>query len=311
MELEFESREAASRRAILSEIDARLRNERLTLDTTLDLVKEETALELELEMESRLSEFRLAKETEVAEQLERQLSKREEIMRNKALIEVRKREATIRAEIEAQLGLKRAEIRDRLTSLTEQMDQFKEMAEVKMREAIEGQIQGEIDTDQAKLVEAEQELARLGSEDVRVAKRQSWLQAISGDARRPPAAWHPVRIRPRSEPVPTHLPRRGGRAMRGLLGERGPDEAPRLGLAGMAPPQVARRSLSEIEADLLPRPVKAPITPSDVLPAPVAPRIKTPLPPVADGETEPAQVLTPAANLDEPALDPVQRAPIC
>ena len=110
MELEFESREAASRRAILSEIDARLRNERLTLDTTLDLVKEETALELELEMESRLSEFRLAKETEVAEQLERQLSKREEIMRNKALIEVRKREATIRAEIEAQLGLKRAEI---------------------------------------------------------------------------------------------------------------------------------------------------------------------------------------------------------
>ena len=153
----------------------------MTLDTTLDLVKEETALELELEMESRLSEFRLAKETEVAEQLERQLSKREEIMRNKALIEVRKREATIRAEIEAQLGLKRAEIRDRLTSLTEQMDQFKEMAEVKMREAIEGQIQGEIDTDQAKLVEAEQELARLGSEDVRVAKRQSWLQAISGD----------------------------------------------------------------------------------------------------------------------------------
>ena len=96
--------------------------------------------------------------------------------------------------------------------------------------------------------------------------------------------------------------------MRGLLGDRGPDEAPRLGLAGMAPPQVARRSLSEIEADLLPRPVKAPITPSDVLPAPVAPRIKTPLPPVTDGETEPAQVLTPAANLDEPALDPVQRA---
>ena len=58
------------------------------------------------------------------------------------------------------------------------MDQFKEMAEVKMREAIEGQIQGEIDTDQAKLVEAEQELARLGSEDVRVAKRQS---AAPGD----------------------------------------------------------------------------------------------------------------------------------
>ena len=50
-------------------------------------------------------------------------------MRNKALIGIRKREALIRAEIEAQLGVKRAEIRDRLSSLTEQMDNFKEMAE--------------------------------------------------------------------------------------------------------------------------------------------------------------------------------------
>ena len=66
-------------------------------------------------MEERLAEFRARKEEEVATQLERQLDKREEIMRNKALIEVRKREANIRAEIEAQLGVKRAEIRDRLS----------------------------------------------------------------------------------------------------------------------------------------------------------------------------------------------------
>ncbi|CAI8189661.1 MAG: Uncharacterised protein [Methanobacteriota archaeon] len=34
-------------------------------------------------------------------------------MRNKALIEVRRKESEIRAEIEAQLAIKRAEIRDR------------------------------------------------------------------------------------------------------------------------------------------------------------------------------------------------------
>ena len=97
----------------MSEIDGRLRNERITHETDLDLLKEETVLELEADMEERLSEFRTRKEDEVATQLERQLDKREEIMRNKALIEVRKREANIRAEIEAQLGIKRAEIRDR------------------------------------------------------------------------------------------------------------------------------------------------------------------------------------------------------
>ena len=94
----------------MSEVDAQLRNERLTHETDLDLLKEETSLELEVEMEERLQAFKTRKEEEVATQLERQLDKREEIMRNKALIDVRKREAQIRAEIEAQLGLKRAEV---------------------------------------------------------------------------------------------------------------------------------------------------------------------------------------------------------
>ena len=91
-------------------MDASLRNERLAWDTDLDLLKEETVLELELDMEERLTAFRERKMDEVATQLERQLDKREEIMRNKALIDVRRKEARIRAEIEAQLGLKRAEI---------------------------------------------------------------------------------------------------------------------------------------------------------------------------------------------------------
>ena len=79
----------------MSEVDAHLRNERLTHETDLDLLKEETALELEVEMEERLRDFKTRKEEEVATQLERQLDKREEIMRNKALIDVRKREAQI------------------------------------------------------------------------------------------------------------------------------------------------------------------------------------------------------------------------
>ena len=57
-------------------------------------------------------------------------------MRNKALIEIRKREALIRAEIEAQLGLKRAEIRDRMQNLSAKMDNFKETANKKSKRGI-------------------------------------------------------------------------------------------------------------------------------------------------------------------------------
>ena len=182
LDLEFQSREAAARKAIMSEVDAQLRNERLTHETDLDLLKEETALELEVEMEERLQAFKNRKENEVATQLERQLDKREEIMRNKALIDVRKREAQIRAEIEAQLGLKRAEIRDRLKGLAEKMDSFKEMAEEKMREAVSQQIQGEIDADEGELRSREQEFSALQATDARAEKRQKWLQSISGQA---------------------------------------------------------------------------------------------------------------------------------
>ena len=53
----------------MAEIDARLRNERISLETSLDLVRQETALDLEVEMEQRLGEFRERKEREVVEQL--------------------------------------------------------------------------------------------------------------------------------------------------------------------------------------------------------------------------------------------------
>ena len=51
VELEFKSREAAARKAIMSEVDAQLRNERLTWEVDLDLLKDETAMELEMNME--------------------------------------------------------------------------------------------------------------------------------------------------------------------------------------------------------------------------------------------------------------------
>ena len=57
LELEFKARESAARKAIMSEIDGQLRNERITHETDLDLLKEETVLELEAEMEERLAEF--------------------------------------------------------------------------------------------------------------------------------------------------------------------------------------------------------------------------------------------------------------
>ena len=241
LDLEFQSREAAARKAIMSEVDAQLRNERLTHETDLDLLKEETALELEVEMEERLQAFKNRKENEVATQLERQLDKREEIMRNKALIDVRKREAQIRAEIEAQLGLKRAEIRDRLKGLAEKMDSFKEMAEEKMREAVSQQIQGEIDADEGELRSREQEFSALQATDTRAEKRQKWMQSISGQA---PAAFGAGAMDPTALGArPDGLGAAAGRPLRGLMGQQTQDE-PRLGLGNMRAPMTSARPLA-------------------------------------------------------------------
>ena len=42
----------------MSEVDAQLRNERLTWEVDLDLLKDETAMELEMNMEERLRAFK-------------------------------------------------------------------------------------------------------------------------------------------------------------------------------------------------------------------------------------------------------------
>ena len=225
----------------MSELDAQLRNERLTHETDLDLLKEETTLELEIEMEERLTAFKTRKETEVATQLERQLDKREEIMRNKALIDVRKREAQIRAEIEAQLGLKRAEIRDRLKGLSEKMDSFKDMAEEKMREAVTKQIQDDIDVDEAELKAREREYTALQATDTRAEKRQKWMQSISGQA---PASLGSAATDPSALGArPDGLGAAAGRPLRGLMGQQTTTE-PRLGLGGMRSPTTSAKPLT-------------------------------------------------------------------
>lgn len=256
LEIEFTAREEAARKAIMSEVDGRLRNERITHETDLDLLKEETVLELEVEMEDRLSEFRTRKEDEVATQLERQLDKREEIMRNKALIEVRKREAGIRAEIEAQLGVKRAEIRDRLSTLTQQMDDFRTMAETKMRESIEGKVQGQIDAESARLAEQESEYAELQSQEGRVEKRQDWLKAISGQGTQtaqPQMGMDPTALGAR----PDSLGATGGRQLRGALAQAAAQHKPSIGLGGMRAPTSTAKTLSGTVP--IPKPIKAPL----------------------------------------------------
>ena len=192
-------------------------------------------------MEERLRDFKTRKEEEVATQLERQLDKREEIMRNKALIDVRKREAQIRAEIEGQLGLKRAEIRDRLKGLAEKMDSFKEMAEEKMREAVSQQIQGEIDADENELRAREQEFSSLQATDTRAEKRQKWMQSISGQA---PAAFGAGAMDPSALGArPDGLGAAAGRPLRGLMGQQTQEE-PRLGLGNMRAPMTSARPLA-------------------------------------------------------------------
>ena len=282
----------------MSEVDAGLRNERLTFETDLDLLKEETSLELEVDMEERLNEFRTRKEEEVATQLERQLDKREEIMRNKALIDVRKRETHIRAEIEAQLGLKRAEIRTRLQGLSEKMDAFKEMAEDQMRTAISTQIEGEIGTAETDIKTREAEFRDLQSTDTRAEKRQMWMQSISGQSA--PAAggdMNPSSLGAR----PDALGSTGGRQMRGNLGNQQQAPQARMGLSGMRSPMTSSKPLAPSNIPLT-KPVKAPLGADSApsLPQPVQKLVRSPLQPIASPEPE-----TQMEQVAEPILEPI------
>jgi len=190
-------------------------------------------------------------------------------MRNKALIEIRKREALIRAEIEAQLGLKRAEIRDRLQNLTTKMDNFKETAEIKMREAVEKQIQGEIDSDEEDFRTRQEEFRELQNLDTKAEKRQMWMQSISGQDRQQPMTLpDPSTLGARM----TSLGATGGRPMRGILGGGVNQEPPtaNIGLSGMRAPTSSAKPL--IPTSPLIRPIKSPIGEAKPATAAILPR---------------------------------------
>ena len=57
------------------------------------------------------------------------------------------------------------------------MDNFKENAEIKMREAVEKQVQGEIDTDEEEYRTRQEEFRELQNLDTKE-KRQMWMQSI-------------------------------------------------------------------------------------------------------------------------------------
>ena len=158
------------------------------------------------------------------------------------------------------------------------MDDFKTMAEVKMRESIEAKVQGEIDADEARLAEQQQEFENLQTQDSRVEKRQSWLQAISGQGtqtQQPQMGVDPSALGAR----PSALGASAGRAPRGALAQAAAQHQPSMGLAGMRAPRSAAKSLSG--AQPVARPVKAPIggatplagRPAATLPQPIQPKV--------------------------------------
>ena len=148
------------------------------------------------------------------------------------------------------------------------MDNFKENAETKMRDAVEKQVQGEIDNTESEFKTREKEFRDLQNTDSRAEKRQMWMQSISGQDRpQNPAMPDPSLLGAR----PSLLGSSGGRPMRGVLSNEQPQQ-PRMGLAGMRAPETSSKPLAPSSS--LVRPVKSPLaTPkpvqSTVLPKPV------------------------------------------
>jgi hypothetical protein len=270
-------------------------------------MKEETVLELELDMEDRLSEFRIRKEEEVATQLERQLDKREEIMRNKALIEIRKREAMIRAEIEAQLGVKRAEIRDRLSSLTEQMDNFKEMAEKKMRDSIEGEVQGEIELDEERLKEQQTEFEDLQTQDSKVGKKQNWLQAIASQGI--DSTQSQIGIDPTSLGALTDAGQAvAGRPQIGILGGKPQVPQPTMGLGGMRAPISSASSLASGVGIRTPRPVRSMVDSAQPVQAIQGAALPQPIPRIIRQPVQPVVEVQPESETVPETQSPIEKA---
>jgi hypothetical protein len=174
-----------------------------------------------------------------------------------------------------------------------------------MRDSIEGKVQTEIDADANRLAEQQSEFDTLKSQDNRAEKRESWLQAISGQgtqAQQPQMGMDPSALGAK----PSTLDATAGRQMRGAMAQAAAQHTPSVGLSGMRAPRSTAKSLSG--AQPMAKPIKAPIggmnLPSQaaILPMPIQPKvIRQPI--VQQPETAPPVVESP--EILAPSIEPI------
>ena len=163
-----------------------------------------------------------------------------------------------------------------------------------MREAVEKQVQGEIESDEEEYRTRKEEFQELQNLDTKAEKRQMWMQSISGQDRKQPITL----------PDPTVLGAKvstlgasAGRPMRGILGGGRAQEPPRpnIGLAGMRAPTSSAKPL--IPTSPLIRPVKSPIGEAKPATAAILPR---PIKKLGTPEVQPAtEVVAPETSVEE------------
>jgi hypothetical protein len=191
------------------------------------------------------------------------------------------------------------------------MDNFKETAEIKMREAVEKQVQGEIDVDESEYKTRQEEFKELQNLDTKAEKRQMWMQSISGQDRN----------QPMTLPDPSTLGAKtsalgatAGRPLRGVLGGLNQETKAGIGLSGMRAPKSSAKPL--IPTSPLVRPIKSPLassqpTTSAILPKPIM-KLGTPaIQPVIEEELQPESVTEElgvvADNQETTTLAPITR----
>jgi len=97
----------------LADLDRRFRAERESMKTALSLRRQELALEREVEMEQRVSDFVKERESEMMKTLEKQISKRGDLSKKEISESLKTMESEIRVKMEAALLDARQKILER------------------------------------------------------------------------------------------------------------------------------------------------------------------------------------------------------
>ena len=92
--------EEESERSALSELDRGFRAERDTMETALALRKQEITLEMEVEMEQRVSDFVNKREKEMISNLEKQLSKKGNLSKKEVTEMIKTMQSEIKVKME-------------------------------------------------------------------------------------------------------------------------------------------------------------------------------------------------------------------